>query len=566
MTVPPITPKVLAEVLDDLPPRLRKRLDAALPGAAGWVVESTTDDVRVRLAEDTVLTWRPRDGVLTSAADLTCSCLLAPTCLHRAIAVSVAEVVTDGAVDEPPAPETGSVAEQPVRSDELAAANALATAAASVLEAGANGAGTMVRAELLRAVHAARVAGLYRPSAVGLRVAAALADTAVSRESLAGELTDLLLACHDLAAGIGDPAVLRGVARREYRPVGPMRLYGLCTETVLSGDGYAGVVSHVVDADGELWSIPAVTPGGAELIASAAGGPVAVGESGLTHVALARGGLLLSAGTASPDRRLGAGTTVRAVSASGASWTDEPLARLWQVPLADQVASAFEAADLPDGLRPAGAGLVFLTGRAAGWTGSTLRLSVAGGAVDLVPAGSTAAGNLALLAGLADVELRVVARVRTDLPATATAVAIAPDPKATRLPAAWADRVNVGLDSLQLSHLTGGHAPARIPAAGSEWTPSHQLATWVHRVVLGGRSLATVASAGADLAALRRAGLTGTAAVLADLAGTARSRQRDAFGRLVEPDGTAFARAWLRAALHLRAFRRHTARMSWPSP
>jgi hypothetical protein len=71
----------------------------------------------------------------------------------------------------------------------------------------------------------------------------------------------------------------------------------------------------------------------------------------------------------------------------------------------------------------------------------------------------------------------------------------------------------------------------------------------LHRVVLGGRSMAAVASAEDDLRALHRIGMTGTAAVLADLAATARSRHRDTFGRLVDPDSEAFSRAWLRAGL-----------------
>jgi hypothetical protein len=564
MTVPPIAPHVLAEVLDELPPRLRRRLDAAVPGAADWPVESTTDGVRAELGEDTVLTWVLRDGVLATPADLTCSCLLAPKCLHRAIAVAAADVTAAAAPDAPEPTSTEVVDSAPVTPAELAAAGALTSAAGRILDAGATGAGTVVRAELLRAVHAARIAGLHRPAAIGLRIASALADRAAGREVLAGELTDLLLTCHDLTEGIGDPAPLRGVARREYRPVGAKRLYGLCTETVLTGDGYAGVVSHVVDADGELWNIPAVTPGGAELITQAANGPVAVGESGLTHGALARGGLLLASGTASPDHRLGAGTSVRAVAASGAGWTDEPLARLWRTPLADQVARAFAAADLPDGFRPSGAGLVFLTGTIVGGAESTLRIELPGGPVDLVASGATAADNLALLAGQAGREIRAVARIRTDLPATATALAIAP--AEANLPTAWGGRLNVGLDRLQRSHLTAPHTPATVPTPTADWTPGHRLATWVHRVVVGGRSMAAVATADADLAALRRAGLTGAAAVLADLANAARSRHRDTFGRLVEPDASAFPRAWLRAGVHLQAFRAHAAALSWPNP
>jgi hypothetical protein len=38
--------------------------------------------------------------------------------------------------------------------------------------------------------------------------------------------------------------------------------------------------------------------------------------------------------------------------------------------------------------------------------------------------------------------------------------------------------------------------------------------------------------------------------VLADLAASARSRHRDAFGRVVAADSEAFSRAWFRAGLY----------------
>jgi hypothetical protein len=565
--LPAIAPHVLADVLDDLPPRLRRRLDAAVGGAAGWSIESTADGATATLDADTVVTWRLHDGVLTAAADLTCGCLLAPKCLHRAVAVAAAPVTAETAA--PAAAEAPVPVETTAASPaEVAAARALLTAAGRVLDVGATGAGAATRAELLRAVHAGRIAGLHRPSAAGLRVAAALVDGGVSRDVLAADLTGLLLACHDLVEGIGDPVPLRGTARREYRPVGAKRLYGLCSETVLTSAGYAGVVTHVMDTGGELWTVPAVTPGGPELIKAAAYGPVSVGESGLTHHELARAGLLLSTGTASADRRLGSGAAVRAVAAAGTAWTEDPPAALWRVPLADQLDRAFGAADLPDGLRPAGAGLLFLSGRVLGRADPGLRLRIEGDVeVRLVGVGPVASDNLALLAELVGTDLLAVAKVRTDATATATAVAVTPDPAATRLPSAWAGRVDVGVDRLQRSHLVtsgGARPPVPVPSRDSAVEPPSQLlAHWVHRVVLGGRSMAAVASAEDDLRALHRIGMTGTAAVLADLAATARSRHRDTFGRLIDPDNEAFSRAWLRAGLYLRAFRRHTARLSW---
>jgi hypothetical protein len=578
--LPRIAPAVLAEVVDQLPPRLRRRLDAAVPTSAQWTVQPSDDGATAQVAEDTTLRWRLHDGVLTSGVDLTCDCLLAPNCLHRAIAVAGAEV-GEAAADVVEVAATAMAAEvvgrppetsTPATATELAAANALTSAGARLLDTGLTGSGTMTRAELLRAVHAARIAGLHRPAAAGLRIAAILAsangdDPSFTRSELAEELTELLLTCHDLTEGVGEPADLRGIARREYQPIGARRLTGLCTETVCTGSGYAGVISHVVDADGVLWSIPAVLPGGPERIRAAAGGPVATGESGLSHSALARNGVLLSSGTASADRRLGSGASVRAVRAAGAAWTDEPLAALWRQPLTDQVARAFAAADRPDGLRPSGDGLLFLKARVSGIAGDALRVQVDARPVDLLGADRTATDNLHLLAALPDAELLVVARLRTDLPATATAIAVSAAPEMIRLPSALADRVDLGLDRMQRSYLADAQLPRAFDTrTTSVRTPIQLLEHWVQRVVICGRPMAAIASADTDRIRLSRLGLTGTAGLLAELSTAARDQHRDTFGRLMTQNGNDFTRAWLRAALHSRAFHHHLTERSWHPP
>ena len=76
--LPPVAPSVLADVLDDLPPRLRKRVDAALARAADWPVTVDGDQATARVDDETTLTWTLDGGVLTSADALVCSCLLAP--------------------------------------------------------------------------------------------------------------------------------------------------------------------------------------------------------------------------------------------------------------------------------------------------------------------------------------------------------------------------------------------------------------------------------------------------------------------------------------------------------
>ncbi|QQQ73396.1 hypothetical protein IOD16_18980 [Saccharothrix sp. 6-C] len=573
MSVPPVFPAVVADVLDALPPRLRKRVDASLGRVAEWTVTADADTATAALDAETTLTWTLRRGVLAAADDLVCSCLIAPKCLHRGVAVAAADVAggDQEPVEVPAEPVPGEPVPDAVEvtsDDERAAAGALWEACGTVLRAGAAGSGAVVRAGLLRAVHVARVAGLHRAAANGLRIAAALAaaragDSSFDREALSAELVELMLLCHDLRTGVGPTAVLRGTARREYRPIGSLRLYGLCTEVVVAASGYAGVVTHLVDDGGVLWTVPAIMPGGAERVAAAASGPVAIGESGLSQRELGRGGLLLSGGTASADRRLGAGKAVRAVAASAASWDEPPLAGLWARPLPDQVARAFHAHTEPEAQRPAGADLLFVTGTVLGAAGDALRLSTDGAGVDLVGDGDRVRENLRVLANAPGLRLRAVARLLPDRPGTAVALAVTGD---LDLPADLRHHVDLGLDRLQRSHVAGDGArelPPRPEPAERVPRPARPLENVLHRIALGGRAVAAVASARREVAALTRDGLTTTAGLLADLADASRDRDRDAFGRVVRDEGDDFPLAWLRAGLHVREFTRAAAKRAW---
>ncbi|PSL51741.1 hypothetical protein B0I31_11854 [Saccharothrix carnea] len=568
MSVPPVFPAVVGDVLDALPPRLRKRVDASLGRVAEWTVTAADDTARATLDPETTLTWTLRGGVLTAADDLVCSCLLAPKCLHRGVAVAAADVAH--AVAEPvavPDEPVPAVAET-ISDDERAAAGALWAACATVLRAGATGSGAVVRAELLRAVHTARVAGLHRAAANGLRIAATLAaarsgDPTFDREALTAELVELMVLCHDLRTGTGPAAELRGTARREYRPIGSLRLYGLCTEAVVAGSGYAGVVTHLVDDGGVLWTVPAIMPGGAERVGAAASGPVAIGESGLSHRELGRSGLLLSGGTASSDHRLGAGKAVRAVAASAASWDEPPLADLWAQPLPDQVTRAFQAHTRPESHRPAGADLLFVAGTVLGAAGDAVRLGADEAHVDLVGANSRARENLRVLANAPGLRLRAVARLRPDRPGTAVALAVAGD---LDLPTDLRHHVDLGLDQLQRSHVAGDGTralPPRPEPTDRVPPPVRPLENVLHRVALGGRAVAAVASAERAVRALTGNGLTATADLLAELAAASRDRGRDAFGRVIRDESDDFPLAWLRAGLHVREFTRAAARRAW---
>ncbi|MFB4197787.1 hypothetical protein, partial [Streptomyces carpaticus] len=394
VALPPVAPEVTAELARALSPRLRKRLDAAAAKLAARPRSTDGATVRIAVDDDTTLDLHAPSGAVATADAIRCGCLLAPDCVHRAAVAALApvaeersetEVDTAGAADAPGGPgdpdtppvapahgtppgalagapgDAAATATSPVPAasappgpDQPAAATALWRAGAAVLESGIEGAGALLQAELLHAAHTARLAGLYRPAALavaavnGLRAARA-ADPGHRLADLTSTVQELLLVCHALrrppAPGGPDPAALRGTARRPYTPGGSLRLYGLCCEPVLARSGHAGVVTWTVDADGGLFALTDVAPGGAARAAGAARRTVRLGDAACTHQELARGGLIVSGATVSPDRRLGTGRGVRAVRARGVPWHEEPAATLWRTPLDQQIARALDTAE-----------------------------------------------------------------------------------------------------------------------------------------------------------------------------------------------------------------------------
>ncbi|MFD6505451.1 hypothetical protein ACFWFD_37840, partial [Streptomyces goshikiensis] len=102
--LPAVAPEVLAEAVESLSGRLRKKLDAAIEGCAAGAVRAADGSVGVRFGEDAVVTLRPGpSGVVTEADQAVCGCLLAPRCLHRA-AVLGASPIADPQEPAPPAP------------------------------------------------------------------------------------------------------------------------------------------------------------------------------------------------------------------------------------------------------------------------------------------------------------------------------------------------------------------------------------------------------------------------------------------------------------------------------
>jgi len=603
--LPAVTSAVLARALDELPARLRRKVDDMVARAALWPVEPAGEDVRVVVDEQTGVLL-PATGVVGDGAAVRCSCLLAPNCLHRAA------VLARCPVDDEAAPPAGTVTAAAAGTDTPAAAGTpgladpgevavpaglspvqraaaadLARAGAAVLAAGLAGSGLVLRTALLRAGYEARAHGLHRPAAVARQVAALMRASAEQQPhyrlaDLTDQLRELLGLCRLLAGPDRDPATvpaLLGTARRPYDLRGSLRLYGLCTVPVAPDSGYGGVATYLVDRDSRMWMVADLMPGGAGRAAAAGDATVALGETALTHRGLARAGLVVSGATASATGQLGAGASVRAVGAAGAAWHAEPLAALWREPLAAQVRRAYAALALPVAERPAGADLMFLRVRVLGphddgllaSTPDGLRLTVAVAAEhESLPYRE----NLRLLAGAPGLPVLLVGVPDAGRPTRLLGYALAPDPDAdpdgagpTLVPPA-AGHVDLGYDRLHASHLRRVGTPGRPGGTQTGGAPDaardaalRLLRRHVERVVAGGR--AAQALARTEESQLRRARLDTGAEVLARLARTAGAYARDTFGRLAADDGVAFTDAWLAAALYEQAAARTLLEASW---
>ncbi|MER5278595.1 hypothetical protein ABT025_22995 [Streptomyces sp. NPDC002809] len=610
--LPPVAPEVTAMLVEELSPRLRKRLDAAVTKLGARPTHRDGDTVTIEVDDETELRLHAPGGVVATADAITCGCLLAPACAHRAAAACAAPAADlapeladqpPGAVPDPasatdpasdpastsdpaPAPDstpdpastpTPDAASTPEVASpaQRAAAAALWSAGTAVLEAGVDGAGAVTQSALLRAAHTARLRHLPRAASAALSVvtllrAARAGDPSYRTADLVTALTELLGTAHRVGTASGaELAAVRGRARRPYSPDGSLRLYGLFTEPVVTDSGHGGVRTWVAGSDGRLFTVGDVAPGGVGRALGVADRAVRLGDSALTHRELGRAGLAVSGATVSPDGRLGAGKGVKAVTAQGAAWTELPLAALWQTPPSEQAARALRSisryAD-PDG---GGSDLLFLdveligAVREAGGTcllarcegGVPVRLTVA----DDDPA-LAHRDNLMLLAAAPGTRLRIVGRLVPSLHPRLTLLACShPTGEGT---------IDLGLDRLSRADLPDPGAPVHPappqPGGSGEHSPLYLLERRVEQAVPAGRAaLGMLGDVTAETRRIRRAGLPTAAGLLRAMCASAAQRDRDLFGRLLPADTDGFATYWLAAARYTAAVAESLCAAAW---
>lgn len=512
-----IDPRLVAEIVDALAPRVRKRADALLEAGVELGPTICFGNATVSLADA---------EVLTTGDQVSCDCLLAPGCAHRAAValwVPVAEespVRDAGVADEADPAGTGPEASGSLTGEQRLTIALAREHLAEVLQRGSAHLPATLRSGLAADLHRMRVHGLVTADRALTGFVTSLGGRgAESFPGLAATLVNLHSLLQADASGGVTPELL-GRARTAYREVGGLVLRPLAAEPVLAASGFSGVQVMFCDGTGRVWHLSRVRPGGPDDISRQylAGEP----WGGLSEPlrGLSRHTVLVSNATANDVGRLGGGQRVRvALKESGIGW--------------EQVPQDYEVVD--------GA----ITG------GDRLGLCVGGRDLALTgTARALGAGLATELFGQA-VGTRVRCLVRRDAAAPEllgmSVIEGAIEPPA-KLGGVWWP----GLDAVTRGWVRGQlAAPDPVQEADpASWTIEVPAVTqvtrrWLARTTEAGPVVLSSAALERDVAWLRLAGAPFAADLLAGLALASRQGERR-FDGTWQPDSAAYAEAWLR--------------------
>lgn len=602
---PTIAASVTALFTSEAPKRLVRKLDTDPQLADAWDWQSSGEEIVVTTDKGESVALRPRDGVVGAHGDVRCTCLLAPRCLHVLAVVTLLDLAVEDARDVEDLDESvcsddarGSealVGLRDVNPAQREAALALRQAASAVLIRGAHSSGAMLQAELLRAVHGARIHGLPRAAAAGLSLVRYLRDLRAGRSSFVlSEMSDCMLELLSVTEALAKQQVAQsaiGSARRTYHEAGSLRLYGLFCEPVVSHSGYAGVSTVLCDDEARLYTVSDVMPAEAERALGAYDASADIGGSSIAHRELVRSGLYIQGATASLDGRLGRGAKVKASRAPASSWFDDAPEKLWSLSLEAQLDKMQLALQQPMLERKAGWDLVFIDGHVLGATatGVAFRASALhqGTTLELVvPMESERLrfrDNLAVLGNASGLPLRVVGRVRLGEARHIAALAVAPAAQeiapaagetsepSLALPEPWGSRVCLGMDLLTRSffaNMPSNHGPQFTSENLLAVDPLAGLRRVIERSVLGG--MATLPPEARPTirrhaAQLQASMMPAAAALLLALLDAALIRGRDQEGKRAGVEALRFAEHWSRAARYEAAAAVSLQRALWSS-
>ncbi|WP_296138544.1 hypothetical protein [uncultured Tessaracoccus sp.] len=303
-----ITSAAAHAIIDALPPRLQRRAEQLL-AARRWTVDGNVH----RFGGATVVV---AGATVREPGAITCDCLLAPSCAHRAaVAMSLKLVVDDapGDSDQPLHPSRRPA--PPATAISAAGLAVVARTRADLVTALTTGWARLplrTRSRLLTDLTMLRAAQLT--TAERALTALLTSATTAGRRQACTALVDSL---HRLELG---DATAVSVARRRYTAVTGLSLHPVAAEPVVTDSGFAGVVVHVADADGRRWELNRVAPGADPRDRYLR--PLGLGDAGGTPFDWSRHRSLVARGTASADGRLGGGESAQTSLGDVATWWD----------------------------------------------------------------------------------------------------------------------------------------------------------------------------------------------------------------------------------------------------
>ena len=506
-----ISPALLAGIVEALAPRVRKRVDALLtsPPELGTVVDFGNATVRVAEVDR-----------ITDPDQLTCDCLLAPACAHRAVVALLLPVADEECVPSaatPPEPVSTEPTGAPLSTAQRDAIAVALRHLHHALLVGSTRLSAADRGDLAADLHRMRTFGLVTADRALTGYVSSLRGR--SRPNLSG-FASALLNLHQLERlRPDDPAGdLLGRSRETYHDVGGLRLAPISAEPILTASGFAGSQVNFSDTKGRVWKLTRVRPGTARDIPT----HYLAGETwaGIndSHAVLSRHRLLISDATARDDGRLGGGRQVRA--ARGEAVTE------WE--------------QLPSDHR-------VVAGPITG--GDRTSLEVAGTSLWLLPAARALGAGLAteLFGAALGTEVTCLIRGEHLLGMRSTGGLIL-------IPEGLGEVWWPGLDQVDRSWASTLPRVARPepevdPADWAASSPEVQEVTsrWCARVLEAGQAALGVPALTEDIAWLARAGAPFAAELLQRLSDSTRAGRRR-FDGTWEPDPEALAQAWLAAS------------------
>ncbi|TWT63845.1 hypothetical protein [Rubinisphaera italica] len=498
-----VSSRLLSELIESAPNRVRRRLDREPDAAKDWSLQQLEDRWIVSVSEETITL---HDEVITSLDQIHCTCLLAPNCFHilamlTQLEVSIENTSSENEATEAPVGEESNDDAITVTAEQQVAIQEFQRALAQLMQVGISNTGVVIQSGLLRAIHRCRAERLYRLAAIGLQIATEIhqfrsRSVESNPEKMAEDYSHALEVIHHLLHDDPPSSIWVGTSRRTQFPIRPRKLHGLLAEPIITASGYAGAVAYFLGEDDGIYSAADVRPGDAQFARAAYAGGIEIGPLIQPARQLARNRFIGSEMTASENGRLGRGKSIKLAQQGASSW-DEPMIKArFERSIADQLNAIYPLAELPDDARPAGWDFVFLTGVVLGASGPDLLFALTDyegkdrhQEIRLAIQNENEAlqfrENLRMLSCAPGLILRVIARFNLLDPTIMCPLAISAlnvndypsrEEPQLNLPDSWDHRVFLGFDELQPNHLLKSQARPYLIAKHMEVHENDELA------------------------------------------------------------------------------------------